>query len=335
MDHPCSRFGLPVSPANFNPRNFLVEYLKAMLAIFLLGPILAVAQDPGMMAAQQAAQQAQTDAMQAAQQANQQAMQASQQANQQAMQNAQDTAPAVGVWCCTQPPKFSVNPGVVDSGTTVRLKTSTHYAVIYYTTDGWSPTPASRRYTGPITIKHTMELQAIAVAPNTGRSLIASAKYTVPGSPKKIEPIALSGDGVLHAGTRLHLVTASTVTSKTAQIGDRLQLLLDQDVLLGDHVVLPKGTPVVATITQADPAGHAGVPGDVAFQIHGLTIDGREIPLQGGETLEGANHYTRAKGLLVVPVVGVAALALHGEEAEIRPGMTLTAAVAGDTALQP
>lgn len=35
-------------------------------------------------------------------------------------------------------------------------------------------------------------------------------------------------------------------------------------------------------------------PGDVAFEVRGLKLDGRDIPLKGGETLEGANHYTQA-----------------------------------------
>jgi hypothetical protein len=140
---------------------------------------------------------------------------------------------------------------------------------------------------------------------------------------------------VLHAGTRLHLVTGSTVNSKTAQVGDKLKLLLDQDVMVNDAVVLPKGAPVDATITQADPAGHAGAPGDVSFEVHSLSVRGKQISLKGGETLEGANHYGKAKGFLFVPVVGLASLAIRGDEAEIKPGMTLTAFVATDTPLQP
>jgi hypothetical protein len=166
-------------------------------------------------------------------------------------------------------------------------------------------------------------------------SPIASAKYIVRGAQTPTQPLALSTDGVLHAGTRLHLVTSSTVNSKTAQVGDNFKLMLDQDVVVGNTVVLPKGTPVDATVTQADPAGHAGAPGDVSFEVHSLTVRGKQIDLKGGETLEGANHYGRTKGLFLVPVVGLASLALRGDEAEIKPGMTLTASVAAETPLQP
>jgi len=286
------------------------------------------------MAAQQA-QIATQQAIEANQQAIQNMQQASQQASldaQQAAANAQqDTGPAVAQ---TRVPSFSIKAGPVAPGTQVRLKCPTHYAVIYYTTNGWTPTLASRRYTGPITVTRTTEIQAIAVAPNMVHSQVVRANYTLNAPAAPPPPITLTSDGVLRAGTRLHLVTGATLNSKTAQIGDSLKLLLDQDVLLGNDVVLPKGTLVDAKITQADPAGAAGTPGDLSFEIHTLTAGSTHIDLKGGETLEGANRY-KSRGLLLIPVVGLAGLAVHGEEAEIKPGMTLTAAVVNDTLLHP
>ncbi len=285
-----------------------------------------------MMAAQQASQ----DAQMANQQAMQDMQQASQQATQnmqQAMQNAQqDSAPAVAV---ARQPTFSVKAGTIAPGTAVRIKCRTHYAVIYYTTNGWTPTTASRRYKGPIRIPFSTQLQAIAIAPNMARSPLASVKYTVGGAAATVFPLPLGADGVLRAGTRLHLVTDSTVSSKDAEVGDNITILLDQDIRAGDAVVIPKGTPVDAAIIQADPAGHVSVPGDVAFEVHSLTARGVQIPLNGGETLEGANHAARAKGLLLIPVVGAFSLLTRGDEAEIKPGMTFTVAVAADTPLEP
>lgn len=301
---------------------------------FFLGSISVYSQDPGAVAAQQATQQAiqaNQQAIQQSQQAAQQASQQATQATQQAMQDAQNTGPVIAI---TRPPEFSVRAGGVSPGTTVRIKCPTHYATIYYTTNGWTPTTASRRYQGPVTINTTTELQAIAIAPNFARSLITRADYTVRGSALAITPLALAPGGVLAAGTRLHLVTGATVDSRTARVGDSLSLLLNQDIKAGDTILASKGTPVQATITLADPAGHAGVPGDLAFEVHSLTIHGTVVPLRGGETLEGTNHY-KARGLMLIPVAGIASLAIRGDEAQIKPGMTLTAAVAKDTPLQP
>jgi len=299
--------------------------MKTALLLVVFGCLSAFGQDDAASMAMQAAQQANQQAMQASRQAAQQAMQASQNA-------AQNTGPVIAI---TRQPSFSVKAGEVASGTTVRMKSPTHYAVIYYTTNGWTPTTASRRYTGPVAIHATTEFQAIAVAPNSAHSFITRATYTVKGSSTAPQPLDLSVDGLLHAGTRLHLVTNSVANSKTAQVGDTIALILDQDVKLGDIVVAPKGSPVEATVTQADPAGHAGAPGDIAFEVHSVQVNGIKVPLHGGETLEGADHY-KSRYFMLIPAVGVIpALATRGEEAEIKPGMTLTAAVAADTTLRP
>jgi hypothetical protein len=166
------------------------------------------------------------------------------------------------------------------------------------------------------------------------RSLVTRADYTVQGSAAVIEPLELPSGGLLAEGTRLHLITGATLNSRTAQVGDSLSLLLNQNIRVGDAILAAKGTPVQATITLADPAGHAGVPGDLAFEVHSLIVDGTVVPLRGGEALEGADHY-KARGLLLIPVAGIASLAIRGDEAQIKPGMMLTAVVAKDMHFQP
>lgn len=340
--------------------------MKTLLlsCLVLLSAISTVrAQDPGMMAAQ-AAQQANDAAMQATQQALQDMQQASQtamQANQQAMQNMQDAnqyhGPQIAM---TQAPQFSMFSGTaaagtavrikqaphfrqigpsqkqvnVAAGTMIRIKSPTHYATIYYTTNGWSPTTASKKYTGPIRISHDTVLQAIAVAPNLAHSLITRAEYKVPGGSQAALTV-LNTDGVLHSGTKLRLATTAQIDSKTAQVGDTFLLRLEQDITAGGKVVIPKGTTVEALITQADPAGHVGVAGDIAFSVQPLVLNGISIPLTGGETLEGENHMQRAAGMTLIPIFGAAALLQHGEQAVIKPGMPLNAVVAADTPLTP
>jgi hypothetical protein len=80
-------------------------------------------------------------------------------------------------------------------------------------------------------------------------------------------------------------------------------------VRVGETVLVPKGAPVNAALTFADP-GHGSAPGDLVFEIHSIEIAGKHVPLFGGETLEGL------KG---------------GKNAKIKPGMTAMAFVAADT----
>ncbi len=185
----------------------------------------------------------------------------------------------------------------------MRIKCPTHYAVIYYTTDGWTPTTASTRYTGPIEVNGDTAIQAIAIAPNLTKSIVSRAQYKVAGNNAATAVMPVATDGVLHAGT-LSADGERSGDSKTAQVGDKLTLRLEQDVMVGDRVAIAKGTTVEATITHADPSRHIGVPGDLVFEVHDLVADGLRIPLEGGETLEGPDHYRKTFGMAMVPVVG-------------------------------
>ena len=235
----------------------------------------------------------------------------------------------------TARPQFSAKAGEVKSGTQVTIRCPTPNAVIYYTTSGWTPTTSSRRYIGPITLLATTQLQAIAVAPTMQKSFYVSATYKVKGPPLTVFPLEIGADGVLHAKTRLHLATRSTISSKTAKLGDKIPIFLDQDVDVGDVVEIPKGTPVDATITAVSQAGLLSSPGMITFAVHSLSGNGTTVALAGGERMDGAIH-TRRNILLAATIVGaIPAVATNGSQAEIKPGMTFTVAVATDSPLKP
>jgi hypothetical protein len=215
-------------------------------------------------------------------------------------------------------PTFSVESGKVDAGTKVKIKTDTHYSTVYYTTDGWTPTTESRKFTGPITINETTHLQTIAVGPNLLRSQVNHADYTVAGAkPKAAEPLVIPADGVLRLGTMLHLVTIGPdVSSEKAEVGDTIAFALDQDVKLGDIVLAAKGTKVEGVLTIADAALKGG-PGDLVFEVQSMEIGGKKVAIYASETMEGA------PGLM------------GDKEAIIHAGLPVTAYVAADATFKP
>jgi len=230
-------------------------------------------------------------------------------------------------------PKFSMKSGGVKAGTQIIVSCSTKGAVVYYSSTGWTPTTSSRQYTGPIPILTTTQLQAFATATGMANSPYAMATYTVQGPPLTVFPLEVGSDGLLHAKTRLHLATAASVSSKTAKVGDKIPIVLDQDVKIGDSVAIPKGTPVDATLAAVMSSGTLGRPGSLQFAVHALDIKGTPIPLQGGERLDGTSHITRSVLMWVTVVGSIPAVVMHGGDAVIQPGMKFTVAVAADTSL--
>jgi len=334
-------------------------FLKLVLLSFSVPTLFACSafgQDPGAQAAQMAAQQS----MQAAQQASDQAMRDMQQASQNAQQAMQSAEQASDTrWqcagCFARMPTFSVKPGKYSAPVTVKIRDATRGAVIYYTTDGWTPTDASIRYRGPVTIAKTTSLQAIAISREGGRSRIATALYTLDGpappppsapaptatSPAATpptetatEPSSSGGKFLLPQGTAVPLLFASALTSKTADVGDKIALTLAEDLKVGDVVVAKKGTPATGIVTEVDKNGMGGAPGAIFFEADSLQIDGAVIKLYGGAAKEGQDKVGKAMGLMLVPVVPVG-IFVHGKDAEIKPGAFFTAFVDADSLLPP
>jgi Chitobiase/beta-hexosaminidase C-terminal domain len=323
--------------------------IAVVLLPLTLSAALVQAQDPGMMAAQQAAQIANQQTMiatQQAMQAAQQANDAAQRASQLAIENAQTMNTLGYVQAHTAKPKFSVKPGTYSARLQVKIRDSSRRAVIYYTTDGWTPTAESTRYTGPITIDSATTLQAIAIAPQAARSRVASATYTLNGAPTATsqkaapgagaEPVAspdASGKVVLPRGMVVPLVFASDLNSKTADVGDRIALSLAEDIKVGDTILVRKGAAAVGKVTETDKSHGLGVPGEIIFSVESLAADGTVIKLHGSAAKEGQDKYGTAAAL-VLPI-GPWGLLEHGEEAEIKSGTPFRAYVDADTVLVP
>ena len=78
----------------------------------------------------------------------------------------------------TATPTISLASGTYDQPQSVSISDATLGAVIYYTTDGTTPTTSSPVYNGAITVSSTETLQTIALAPGDSVSGVASASYT-------------------------------------------------------------------------------------------------------------------------------------------------------------
>ena len=92
---------------------------------------------------------------------------------------ASDTVSATPVIGTVSTPSFSVAAGHYADAQTVTISVATSGAVIYYTTDGSTPTASSRTYSAPIAVNASLTLKAMATAPEYADSAVATAQYTI------------------------------------------------------------------------------------------------------------------------------------------------------------
>lgn len=88
-------------------------------------------------------------------------------------------------------PEFSVDGGVVKSGTAVKLSVPEGYTIVY-TTNGSEPTRASKVYKSPIKIKKNTVIRAAAYAEKAALSECATQTYLIK-NPHTIPIVCLSG----------------------------------------------------------------------------------------------------------------------------------------------
>jgi hypothetical protein len=70
----------------------------------------------------------------------------------------------------------------------------------------------------------------------------------------------------LKEGTEVRLKLRDKLTSKTAIEGDLVELILDQDLKVGNITVAKAGSVAVGTISHADKAGMVGRPGGLGVR---------------------------------------------------------------------
>ena len=112
----------------------------------------------------------------------------------------------------TAAPTFSPAAGAFTAAQNVTLTDATTGAVIYYTTDGSTPTTSSPVYLTPIavTASGTTTINAIAVAPNATQSTVATAAFTLTlPAPQTAAPTVSPAAGTFTSAQNVTLTDAT------------------------------------------------------------------------------------------------------------------------------
>lgn len=126
---------------------------------------------------------------------------------------------------------------------------------------------------------------------------------------------------VLKEGADVNLKFAQDLNSKTANDDDPVSLVLDQDIKIGDIVVIKAGAKAVGTITHAKKAGMMGKAGELNMRLDYLITDDGRLRLRGTKGKEGEGKVGATVALTVL--FGPIGLIKHGKNVEIKQGTPL------------
>ena len=138
---------------------------------------------------------------------------------------------------------------------------------------------------------------------------------------------------VLKEGTDVKLKFADDLSSKTANEGDPVNLILDEDLKVGDVVVVKAGAKATGSITNAKKAGMMGKAGELNLRLEHLKAGDVRVRLRGSKGKEGEGKVGTAVALTVL--FGPIGLIKHGKNVEVKAGTPLAAYVDEDASVAP
>lgn len=138
---------------------------------------------------------------------------------------------------------------------------------------------------------------------------------------------------VLKEGTDVKLKFADDLSSKTAAEGDPVNLVLDEDLKVGDVIVVKAGAKATGTVTNAKKAGMMGKAGELNMRLEHLKAGDQRVRLRGSKGKEGEGKVGTAVALTVL--FGPIGLIKHGKNVDVKAGTPIAAYVDDDTPLDP
>jgi hypothetical protein len=150
-----------------------------------------------------------------------------------------------------------------------------------------------------------------------------AAPTAAPAAAGQAVPAAASEKLLLKEGADINLKFAQDLSSKTAVDDDTVSLVLDQDLKVGDVVVVKAGAKAVGTITHAKKAGMMGKAGELNMKLDYLITDEGHLRLRGTKGKEGDSKTGTAVALTVL--FGPIGLIKHGKDVDIKAGTALAA----------
>jgi len=145
----------------------------------------------------------------------------------------------------------------------------------------------------------------------------------------------------LENGTPIKLRLQETISSADAQVDQKVDFDVLEEVKLGDLTVIPKGSIAWGTVTEAVPKRRMARGGKLDVNIDAVRLaDGEKAALRGVKDEKGGGHTgAMTGGIVATSIVFFPAapffLFMHGKDVTIPKGTEITVYINGDMAIDP
>lgn len=154
------------------------------------------------------------------------------------------------------------------------------------------------------------------------------------------EPTRAPLPNTLMDGTAIKLRLGETISSADAHVNQQVPFETTEDVSVQGVVIVPKGSPAIATVTTAEPKKRMGRGGKLDVNIDSVRLtDGEKAQLRATKSTKGGGHVGAMTGAMVATSIvffpaAPLFLFMHGKDITIPKGTEVTAFVQGDMKLE-
>ena len=162
----------------------------------------------------------------------------------------------------------------------------------------------------------------LPAAPQTARPRTA---YDEPApAPPPANPVPAGFDLTLPNNTPIHLKFSKTVSSETARVGDVVEFVVAEDVVVDGLCVIPSGAPAEGVVSEAEPRRRMGKGGKLSLGVKSVHLaDNKKTPVRSFEVSAGTNSAAGS----VLPLA-------HGKDVVFPQGIEITAYIDGNVYLK-
>jgi hypothetical protein len=164
--------------------------------------------------------------------------------------------------------------------------------------------------------------RAPLAAPQAARP--RTAYDPVAPAPSPANPVPAGFDLTLPNNTAIRLKFSKTISSETAHVGDTVELVVVEDVLVDGLCLIPSGAPAVAVVTEAEPKKRMGKGGKLGLNVKSVRLaDNEDAAARSFQETTGSSSTAGT----VMPLA-------HGKEVVFAQGTEITAYIDGNVYLK-